>query len=185
MSKAPSAQRYDSITQLFHWGVVVLMIGLLVTDSLREGAPKPSDIRTEWLNLHMSLGILLFFVVIARIGWSRRVVQPDPLPGALWTQVAAKVVHLALNLATLLVPVFGFLRVASKGRAADFFGIAIPSPIGEMPWLNDLMHIFHGEPMEIFFYAVIGLHIAAALWHQYFLRDRAMERMLPWARDAA
>ena len=78
MSKAPSVQRYDLITQLFHWSVVVLMVGLLVTDSLREGAPKPSDIRTEWLNLHMSLGILLFFVVIARLGWSRRVGKPDP-----------------------------------------------------------------------------------------------------------
>ncbi len=180
MNANPPLQRYGLLSQLFHWSVVALMIGLLVTDKLREAAPKDTPLRTEWLNLHMSLGILLFLVVIARILWTRLSPQPAPLPGAQWTLITAKLTHGLLNLATLVVPIFGYLRVASKGRAADFFGVQIPSVIGQVPQINDAMHIFHGEPMEVFFYVVIGLHVAAAFWHQYYKRDGAMARMLPW-----
>ncbi len=42
------------------------------------------------------------------------------------------------------------------------------------------MHIFLGEPLEVFFCVVIGLHVAAALWQQYHRRDGAIARMLPW-----
>ncbi|MBK1716129.1 cytochrome b [Thiocystis violacea] len=185
MNQTPSMQRYDLITQVFHWTVVVLIIGLLVTDWLRDGAPKPSDLRTGYLNLHVSLGILIFLVTIARIGWSRLVGAPDPVAGSRLIQLASKGAHLLLNLATLLIPIFGFLRLASKDRAADFFGlIQIPSPFGNAPALNDLMHILHGEPMELFLYGLIALHVAAALWHQYYLRDHTLERMLPWSRRA-
>lgn len=183
---SPSFQRYDLVSQLFHWAVVALLIGLIVADLLREGAPKPSDLRTGYLNLHVSLGMLLFVVVLARIGWSRLVGAPDPLPGPRVAQLAGKGIQILLNLATLLIPISGFLRLASKDRAADFFGLfQIPSPIGEAPWLNDLMHIFHGEPMEILIYTLVGVHVAAALWHQYGIRDHALERMLPWSRPGA
>lgn len=180
MSLDPTLKRYSPISQLFHWVVVALIIGLLVTDSLREGAPKPSDIRTEWLHLHMSLGILLFMVVIARILWARLTPQPGPVPGARWVQIAAVAGHGLLNLATLLIPIGGYLRAASKGRAADFFGIQIPSVTGELPWLNDAMHIFHGEQMELALYTLIGIHVVAALWHQYYKHDGTLARMLPW-----
>jgi superoxide oxidase len=186
MNRTPAVQRYNLLSQLFHWSVVVLIIGLLVTNTLRGEAPKDSDLRLQYLNLHMSLGILLFFVAIARIAWSRLARQPDPVPGTRWTQVSAKIVHVALNLATLLVPISGYLRVASKDRVADFFGLVqIPSLTGNVPELNEIMHTVHGEPMEVFFYVVIGLHIVAALWHQYIRRDGALERMLPWGRGAA
>ena len=186
MNQMSPLQRYNLLSQLFHWTVVVLIVGLLVTNTLRGEAPKDSDLRLQYLHLHMSLGILLFFVAIARIAWSRLADQPDPVPGARWTQVSAKIVHVALNLATVLVPISGYLRVASKGRAADFFGLVqIPSFMGEAPGLHEAMELVHGEPMEVFFYVVIGLHVAAALWHQYIRRDGALERMLPWGRSAA
>lgn len=184
MSQTASVQRYNSLSQLFHWVVAVLIVGLIVTDTLREGSPKDSIERTQWLHLHMSLGILLFGVAIVRIGWSRLTPRPAPVPGARWTQVSAQAAHVLLNLATLLIPVFGYLRVVSKGRTVEFFGTQLPSLIGESPKLNDLMHIFHGEPMELVLYSLLGLHILAALWHQYFLRDRTLERMLPWGRPS-
>ncbi len=186
MSQTPSVQRYNPLSQLFHWAVVALMIGLLVTNTLRGEAPKDSDLRTLYLNLHVSFGILIFFVVIARIVWSRLAGAPAPVDAPRWSQTAAKVAHVALNLATLLAPIGGYLRLASKDRVADFFGIVqIPSLVGNNPGLNDAMHLFHGEPMEVFFYVVIGLHVAAAIWHQYVRRDHALERMLPWGRGVA
>ncbi|WP_295391488.1 cytochrome b [uncultured Thiodictyon sp.] len=181
MSENPSLKRYNLLAQLFHWTVVVLMIGLFVTDTLREGAPKDTPERLAFLNLHMSFGILLFVVVIGRILWARISDQPAPVPGARWTQVSAKLTHLLLNIATLVVPVFGYLRAAAKPRPIEFFGTQVPNFIGESPEIAHYMHnFFHGEPMAMFFYVVIGLHVVAALWHQWYKRDGALSRMLPW-----
>ena len=180
MNQNPTLQRYNLLSQLFHWLVAALIIGLIVTNTLHQGAPDPSDLRVSSIKLHISLGILLFLVTIARILWARISPQPTPIDAPRWTLVAAKLAHLALNLATLLIPIFGYLRVVSKGRVAEFFGTPLPSIIGESPWINDMMHIFHGEPMEIFLYCLVGLHVAAALWHQYVRRDGSLERMLPW-----
>ena len=182
----PQPQHYDLISQLFHWLVVALLIGLIGTFYLHDLTPESSDLHLSSIKLHISFGLLIFVVVIARIGWSRMVGTPEPLSNWRVINFATKGFHVLLNLATLLIPISGFLRVASKDRAAEFFGLfQIPSPTGEAPVLNDLMHILHGTPMEILLYTLVGLHVAAALWHQYILRDHALERMLPWARRAA
>ncbi|HYN79601.1 MAG TPA: cytochrome b [Lamprocystis sp. (in: g-proteobacteria)] len=186
MNASPVPQRYNLPSQLFHWTVALLILGLIVTDSLRGDAPKDSDLRTYWLHLHESLGVLVFLVVIARILWSRISTQPAPIDGPQWSLIAGKLTHGLLNLATLLIPISGYLRVVSKdGRIAEFFGIQLPSLVPASPQLNDAMHIFHGEPMEFFLYALVGLHVAAALWHQYARRDGTLERMLPWGRPNA
>lgn len=172
-------ERYGLVAQGFHWLVALLLLGLFVTNSIRESVPE--DAEKFWLHLHMSLGILVFLVTIARIGWRKLVPPPPLLDAPAWSQMAANGAHVLLNLATLFVPIFGYLRVASKNFPADFFGIQIPSITGEIHWLHEAMEeFFHGEPMEIFFYVLIGLHVAAALWHQYVLKDNALKRMLPW-----
>ena len=184
MNQNPSLQRYNLLSQLFHWLVAALIVGLIVTQKLHVAAPEASESAVWWIKLHISLGMLVFVAVIARILWAKVSPQPAPLPGEPLIQMAAKLTHLALNFATLLIPIFGYLRVVSKGRVAEFFGTPLPSLIGESPWINDLMHILHGEPMEIALYALVGLHVAAAIWHQYIIRDGSLERMLPWGKRA-
>jgi cytochrome b561 len=184
VSRTQTAARYGLIAQGFHWLVALLIVGLLVTDSLREAAPKDSEAAATWLHLHMSLGMLVFLVAVARIGWAKLVPPPPPVLAPRWSTTAAVAAHVLLNLATLLIPIFGYLRVASKGRTADFFGVQIPSLIGDQPWLHDLMRIAHGFPMEVFLYALVGLHVAAAIWHQYERHDGALARTLPWGARA-
>ncbi len=165
--------------------VAGLLFALLGTNLLREMAEKGSDARTEWLNLHMSLGILLFVIVILRLFWTKMSYQPAPLPGLWITRMLAKAAHVLLNPATLLVPIGGCLRIASKDTPADFFGTPIPSIVGDMPWLHDIAKVGHGPYMENFFYALISLHILAALWHQYARKDGAIDRIVPWGKPAA
>ena len=55
----------------------MLLIGLFVSNSLRESAPEGEDWRLFWLHLHMSLGFLLCMVTIARLGWSRLTPPPS------------------------------------------------------------------------------------------------------------
>lgn len=179
MNQDAKIERYGLVAQGFHWLIVLLLVGVFVTNSVRESVPE--DAEAYWRNIHMSLGILIFLVTIARLGWRRLVPPPEMLDAPKWSLLAANLAHVLLNLSTLLIPIFGYLRVASKGYAADFFGVEIPSIIGDWPFLHEIMEkFFHGEPMELFLYTLIALHVAAALWHQYVRKDNALHRMLPW-----
>ncbi|MBK1722835.1 cytochrome b [Thiocystis violacea] len=179
MGQEVKVERYGLVAQGFHWLIALLLLGLFVTNTIREMVPEESE--SVWLGLHMSLGILVFLLTIARLGWRKLVPPPVLIDAPKWSQVAANAAHVLLNLSTLLVPIFGYLRVASKDYAANFFGLQIPSVTGQMQGLHELMEdVFHGEPMEIFLYVLIGLHVVAALWHQYVLKDNGLRRMLPW-----
>lgn len=181
MNANAALARYGLVAQTFHWCVVLLLIGLFVSNSLRESAPENEDWRLFWLNLHMSLGFLLCMVTVARLGWGRLAPPPAPVAASPWMRFLAKTSHLLLNLATLLIPITGYLRVASKDEEANFFGLEVPSLTCDQPWLHaPIEQWLHGEPMELFLYTLIGLHVAAALWHQFVRRDDGLRRMLPW-----
>ncbi|MBK1648936.1 cytochrome b [Rhabdochromatium marinum] len=187
MSTASPAglQKYGLVAQAFHWLVALLLLGLLITNVLRSSAAEGSDAFMFWLGLHMSFGILVFVLTFARIFWAKFTPPPELLDAPQWSVLAAKAAHVLLNLSTLVIPVFGYLRIASKDIPANFFGLPVPSLVGEQPWLHHVMEIFHGTPMAIYLVSLVGLHIAAALWHQYVRKDHALERMLPWSPPGA
>ncbi|WPL17889.1 Cytochrome b561 [Thiorhodovibrio winogradskyi] len=187
MSTAPTSgiQKYGLIAQSFHWLVALLLVGLLLTNALRTGSAEGSDARMFWLGLHMSFGILVFVLTFARIFWAKIAPPPELVDAPQWSVLAAKSAHMLLNLSTLIIPVFGYLRIASKDIPARFFGLPFPSLVGEQPWLSDVMSILHGPAMAIYLLSLVGLHIAAALWHQYVRKDHALERMLPWSPPGA
>lgn len=179
MNQETKIERYGLVAQGFHWLVTLLLLGLFLTNGIREWGPE--DAQSFWLQLHMSFGILVFLLTLARLGWRKLVPPPALIDAPKWSQLAANGAHVLLNLATLFVPIFGYLRVATKDFPADFFGIAIPSITGEMQSLHTFIEVsVHGEPMAIFLIVLIGLHVAAALWHQYVLKDNGLRRMLPW-----
>ncbi|WP_295403858.1 cytochrome b/b6 domain-containing protein [uncultured Thiocystis sp.] len=74
MNANAALARYGLVAQTFHWCVVLLLIGLFVSNSLRESAPENEDWRLFWLNLHMSLGFLLCLVDRSKFSgcWIRR-----------------------------------------------------------------------------------------------------------------
>lgn len=182
MSTASSSgiQKYGFIAQGFHWLVALLLVGLLATNALRSGSAEGSDAFMFWLGLHMSFGMLVFVLTFARIVWAKITPPPELVDAPQWSVLAAKAAHLLLNLSTLVIPIFGYLRIASKNFPANFFGLPVPSLVGEQPWLHNVMEILHGPAMAIYLLSLVGLHIGAALWHQYVRKDHALERMLPW-----
>ena len=64
--------------------------------------------------------------------------------------------HGLLYLITLLVPVYGFLRMTAKDRVTNFFAIGIP----DRPATRALHRSGTDRPA-----------IAAALWHHFVVKD--------------
>lgn len=73
----------------------------------------------------------------------------------------------------------GRLVGAQRGRQANsVFGLELPALIGKNPPLAGEIKEWH-ELAGVVGYWLIGLHAAAALFHQFISRDNTVVRMLP------
>jgi cytochrome b561 len=167
---------YGWISIGLHWLVTVAVIALFALglwmveltyyDAWYQRAP----------DLHKSTGVLLFFVMLARLAWRLGNAQPR-LSGAPWEQRAAHLVHGLLYLLLYALMVSGYLISTADGRAIDVFGLfGIPATLtGKQQ--EDIAGVVH----EVLAYAVIALatlHALAALKHHFIDRDNTLKRML-------
>jgi cytochrome b561 len=174
------AGRYGLLSIALHWLMLVLFVAVYATIELRELYPKGSDPREALKTWHYMLGMSVFFLV-----WLRVVIHatagPPPLvrpePGR-WQALAARLMHVALYLLMIVMPVAGWLILSAEGEAVPFFGLQLPALVGENKELAGLAEEIH-ETVGTVGYWLIGLHTAAALFHHYIVRDNTLRRMLP------
>jgi|WetSurMetagenome_2_1015567.scaffolds.fasta_scaffold296642_1 superoxide oxidase len=171
----PAPIKYRLLARAFHWGIALLMAGMFISIWIRSFTERDSPERAFWMGVHTSLGILVFGLTVLRLITRRA--PPPPLEHGL-THAAAVAMHWLLMLATLLVPLTGFVRVIARGRDVNFFGLAIPSLTGDAPDVYNVARALHGGLMEYTVLALIALHAAAALWHHVVLKDATLRRML-------
>jgi len=139
MTAAPTdrpAGRYDRATIFLHWLTAGLVVTLFL---LAEGwGFAPRDIRKAGQSLHISLGILLTVVLIARLLW--RGTQGRRLPPANTglLHLAASAAHLALYALLAAQVTLGFLFRWAQGEPFQFFGLLdMPAAFAPDPALAD------------------------------------------------
>jgi cytochrome b561 len=82
----------------------------------------------------------------------------------------------------IAMPVSGYLNAASAGHAVSFFGIVdVPPLVGESPRLSQAAVAIHLAG-QFAVYALVGVHVAAALVHRFVRRNAILDRMLPARR---
>jgi cytochrome b561 len=90
----------------------------------------------------------------------------------------AKVVHFALYALMIGLPLLGWLTLSARGKPVPFFGLELPALIGNnqetAKWLKEIH-----ESLATAGYFLIGLHVVAALYHQFVKRDNTLKLMLP------
>lgn len=169
--------RYDSGAIAFHWIAAALIVFLGCLGLLFDDISK--DSRPFWINVHGSVGLIYFALVIVRLAW-RAAHKPPPLPadvGEFWRR-ASSAAHRLMYVLMLVIPAVGFVAYVWHGRSFDYglfqlnFGVplnrAVFTPAEEIHQL-----------LAYSLFALVGLHVAGALWHQYFRRDGVLLRMLP------
>ena len=184
-----SSTRYGLIAQSLHWIVVVLVVLTWLLGIFGDAFPR-GPARDTGLYIHISAGLVVIALTALRLLW--RLVDRSPPPeeteygawafGA-WTELGAKMAHLALYILLIAVPVVGIAVQFARGDALSIFGLFdIASP-----WRAD--RAFAGSLKEIHevlahgMMAVAGLHAAAALVHHWVFGDRTLARMLPGSRQ--
>ncbi|CAG0952948.1 Cytochrome b561 [Anaerolineae bacterium] len=174
-----STEPYNPLTIALHWLMFVLMVGSYAFIELRELFPKGSDPREAMKTLHFMVGLTLLLLVLPRIlvrlSSSTPKIIPEP---PAWQHSAAKMAHLALYLFMIVMPILGWLMLSAAGKPIPFYGLELPTLIGEDKELAKFIKEIHETIGEIGYY-LIGLHVLAALFHHYFQRDNTLLNMLP------
>lgn len=173
--------RYSLTARFFHWLTVALLI-LIVFFGIWITAyePKDEELKLRLYNIHESLGVTLFVLIIIRFIY-RMVDPPPPLPSDMprAMQIAAHVNHFALYAVLLVQPVIGFLGTNAWGFPLKWFGlIPIPSPIGKQP--NEIAAQFSYAHWigALLLVTLVSIHIAAVIYHMAIRKDGILKRML-------
>ncbi|MFL6777364.1 MAG: cytochrome b [Sphingomicrobium sp.] len=168
---------YDGVAISLHWLTAFLVVANFALAQTWDWFAKPTRGLME--DTHMSFGVLLTAVVLARIVW--RLIPGHQLPSleAGWMRLASKATHYVLYMLLVAEAGLGFAFRWGAGRPMEFFGAGIPPLIGEMarPLRRELREFHEWIGWAIIVLAL--LHALAALYHHYALKDRVLQRMLP------
>ncbi len=176
-----TAEAYGSLARFLHWAIVILIVALWLLHEGAENAGEDTPQRAALMGWHISLGMTVLLLAIARIGW--RIANgrhPAPLGDVVWQHKAAAAGHGLLYLLILAQPVSGWLVVSTAGRPVSFFGLFdFPSLAAKNHDLHEAMEGLH-EWLFNALVVVAVVHVAAALYHHLRLKDDTLRRMSPF-----
>ena len=176
-----SRDRHESFSRLtiaLHWLLAIAIIFMIPFGISLDGQPESAE-KTARVSLHVSIGLLVLLVGIARLGW--RIGNGLPRPAGdhpVWQRRAARIVHVVLLIAPVYMPVGGIMFALGKGYEIGLFGFTfVNASATPPPGLEPIAHVMHGLGGLIVALAIL-LHVAGAVKHHFIDRDGTMRRML-------
>ena len=171
----PPGERYHGASRILHWIVAVLVLATWPL-GLFIGFTK-NEVKLDFYLVHESLGFLVLWVMLLRIGTKLTVGAP-PSEGPMLERMAAGSVHGLLYVFLILMPVSGFLATNAHGFPLQWFGfIPVWSPIGKTPDIAGALSVIHATSAWILF-GLFALHIGAVLLHHVIKRDKTLYRII-------
>jgi len=175
--------RYSNATVTFHWITVALVLTqayLGFTFALSDEGPA-RDAVFVW---HKTVGMIILLLTLARLAY-RLKNPPPPFPPELpaWERFAAVWNHRLFYTLLIAMPIVGFIAVsgfASGPTTPIAGGIQVPVIPGVSRDTGELAGEVH-EIAAFLLVALILVHIAAALKHQFVDRWRGSARMPPFS----
>ncbi len=131
MSAGNSETTYGWVAITLHWSVALTVFALAGLGLYMVELDYYDPWYRKVPDLHKSIGITLFVVMLLRIFW--RTVNPAPRPVegvAEWEEKIASIVHKLLYLLLIAIMLSGYLISTADGRAIELFGLLdIPAVI--------------------------------------------------------
>ncbi len=168
-------QRYTPVAVALHWAMAVLVVWVGVLGLLHDSWPRGTQ--AYWINVHALSGLLLFTLLLARIAW-RRGHAPPALPEAAGplSHRLSPPVHWALYALLFVIPIIGVVTFVWHGRAFDFGLFRVDFGVKSDRAIFHPTEDLHGY-LAYALFALVGLHVLAALWHQFVRHDGLIARM--------
>ena len=158
--EAPKQMAYD----LFDWGIYTWQLG-------EEVSP-----RTFYFNLHKSLGVTIFALIIIRILWKVTHKPPAMLASyKAWERKLATGTHHLLYLLMVALPLSGIIMATYSKYGIKWFGLDFIKGLDNTP-MRELFKEMH-EIIGVIILVVIIVHILGALKHKFIDKDETLKRM--------
>jgi cytochrome b561 len=171
--------RYSGIAQAFHWLTALLVLVAFIYGPGGSEARVYSAARDFDRQLHETLGLCVFTLVLLRVLW--RLVDTRPDPGELprWMDVASRVVQGLLYVLLFAVPLTAISGAWLEGHPLTLLaGIQIAPLLAESHDAGAKIAELHTWLGDAILW-LAGLHAAAALFHHFVLKDAVFASMLP------
>lgn len=170
-------QRYTAGAIVLHWLTAALIIFNLSQGFFMEDFARP--LKEIVVPLHISAGVTVLALTLLRIAW-RLMHLPPPLPGDMpgWERTAALLAHGAFYVLMLGMTLTGWSIISAHpprhGGGPMIWGLFHMPPISALsrlqPGVQKNVHedfvSLHSAGAWIFL-CLLGLHVAAALKHQF------------------
>jgi cytochrome b561 len=172
--------RWGAIAQTLHWLIVVLIIAQVILANIAEDLPLGMK-KLAMFARHKSVGITILVLAVIRLAW--RWANPTPeLPSTLkpYERVLANVTHAGLYILLFAMPLTGWMMTSARGFPVSWFNLfQLPDFVPKNQSLYNAMKETH-DTLALALYAIVFLHVVAALKHHFVLKDDTLRRMLPF-----
>jgi cytochrome b561 len=143
---------------------------------MQEIPKQPPGLRADAFNLHKSISLTVFLLMLVRVVW-RVGHPPPPLPRMpAWNARLAHINHGVMYVTLFVMTVGGYLGSAWSGYPVRFFGFELPSWTGHRPALKDLASSVHLWASWVLLASVV-LHIAGTAKHALVDGNGVLARM--------
>ena len=171
-STASVPTRHSPALVTLHWLTVVLIFAQFVLGSLISEGSGASQVTP--LVLHMALGTLTLIAMVVRfIVRQSEPKLPPATAGNAFLDRVGELTHYGLYLLVILAALSGMGLALQSGVASAIWGSAITLPANYAAFLSFTLHNIFVPLLGL----LLLLHIGAAFYHQWTLKDHLIDRM--------
>jgi len=177
MTYRNTTTEWGSPAKALHW-IIAIGVFILLYLGLEQAGMERGDEKSEIRLIHASIATVLLFLMTIRIVWRFINDIPDHPDGiAPLQRMVAKVVHWGLYITVLGQLLAGAMISGTGGRGLPLFNrVSIPLPVAESEEGHEFwegVHEFAWKPLA----AIIVIHILAALYNHFVLKNNVLRRM--------
>lgn len=185
MTQRNTADHWGLPSKLFHWVMAVLVIGLLGMGVYISEIVDDIYRAFDLTQIHKSFGFVAFCLIALRLAWRLYAGAPTLPPDVpKWQVRSSQASHFLLYALMIVMPVSGWLYASAAVNQDlyqipnEVFGLfALPDPfVPGSSALEKRFYTVHNVGGKLLF-ALVLIHIAAALKHHFVDRDHILRRM--------
>ena len=173
--------RYSHVAILMHWVLALAIVGSFGLGLYMADLPF-SPQRLKLYNWHKWAGVTILALSALRLLWRLTHRPPGDAPMSAWQTKAAHATHTLLYVLFFAVPLVGWAYSSAAGFPVVWFGVLpLPDFVPANKALAEAIKPWHAY-LAYAMAALVLMHVAAALKHQFIDRDGLLLRMWPASR---
>ena len=167
--------KYGLLAKLFHWITFIILI-LQIPFGFYLVGLEFSDRRIDLENIHILIGIIVFYVTLLRLIW--KFFNSSPTEGNSFFKgqiIIAKINHFFLYLSIFTITISGVLKKLYMGEKLNFlfFSYGFNKDNFQLADLYYEVHIYANYLLIV----LVALHILAVIVHHFIFKDKILDKI--------